>query len=421
MSTDPPHGGGSGSPRVVSYPAFVRLWLSDTTKWLGLFTSGLALQLLLIETLHADQTDLGIVRAAQWLPMLLFGLVAGVLIDRAPRKPVLVVGDAVCALAFGMIGALGLTGRLTIPVVAVLMFVVGAASMASTTAHQSFLPRLVPVRLLPAANARLEQSMTAAESVGPLLAGVLVRTLSAPVAILVNATTYALSALILSTIRAAEPPAEPTAGRHLGRELREGAAWVYGHRELRPYALTLHSWFFFNSGVMTILVFFAARDLGLGAVEIGVALACAGVTGVLAAGLAPRLSETLGLGVVACVAAWLHPLAFLVMVLAPEGGAGLAVLVGGKLVYGVANGLQGPLTMSHRNAVTPDRLRGRMNATIRSLNWGTIVVSAPLAGWFAASQGNRATMAVGIAGLAVTALVLTLSPYRHARMPDSDS
>ena len=64
---------------VFSYPAFVRLWISDTVKWLGVFTSGLALQLLLIETLAADQVELGLVRSAQWLPMLLFGLLAGVL------------------------------------------------------------------------------------------------------------------------------------------------------------------------------------------------------------------------------------------------------------------------------------------------------------------------------------------------------
>src|SRR5699024_8905462 len=165
---------------VFSYPAFVRLWISDTTKWLGVFTSGLALQLLLIETLAADQVELGLVKSAQWLPMLLFGLVAGVLIDRVRRQPVLVVGDAVCALAFGAIGVLGLLGHLTVPLVAGLVFVAGTASLSATAAHQSFLPRLVPISQLSRANARIEQSMTAAEATGPLLAGVLVRVASAP-------------------------------------------------------------------------------------------------------------------------------------------------------------------------------------------------------------------------------------------------
>lgn len=405
---------------VFSYPAFVRLWLSDTTKWFGLFTSGLALQLLLIDTLGADQQDLGLVRSAQWLPMLLLGLVAGVLVDRVRRRPVLIAGDLVCAAAFAAIGVLALLDRLTIPLVAGLMFVVGTASMAATTAHQSFVPRLVPTRILPQAHARLEQSMTAAESVGPLLAGVLVRTFSAPVAILVNALTYAVSAVILCAIRADEPAPDPGARRSVAGELVEGARWVYGHRTLAPYAIGLHIWFFFNSGVLTILVFYASRDLGLGAVAIGLALAAAGVSGVVGAGLAPWLGERLGVGAVACASVWLTPVAFALAALAPAGPAGLVLLVASQLVYGVSNAVGDPLTMSYRNAATPDRLRARMNATIRSVNWGTIVVSAPLAGWFATHWGNRATIWVGVAGLVVAAAIPTFSPFRAARMPDED-
>lgn len=405
---------------VFSYPAFVRLWISDTVKWSGVFTSGLALQLLLIETLGANQVELGLVRSAQWLPMLLFGLVAGVLIDRVRRQPVLVAGDAVCALAFGAIGVLGLLGQLTVPLVAALVFVAGTASLSATAAHQSFLPRLVPTSQLSRANARIEQSMTAAEAVGPLLAGVLVRVASAPVAILVNAATYAASALTLSTIRASEPAPAPDTDRHLWRELREGAAFVYRHRTLAPYALGLHTWFFFNSAVLTILVFFATQELGLGPVAIGLVLASAGVTGVVAAGLTPRIADRFGAGPVMVSASWLAPVAFLIAALAPEGTGGLLALIGGQLLYGISNGLRGPLEMSYRNAVTPDRLRARMNSTIRSLNWGTITVSAPLAGWLAVTVGNRPTILVCVVGLVVAAAIPTFSPFRSAQMPADD-
>lgn len=405
---------------VFSYPAFVRLWISDTVKWFGVFTSGLALQLLLIETLGANQVELGLVRSAQWLPMLLFGLVAGVLIDRVRRQPVLVAGDAVCALAFGAIGVLGLLGQLTVPLVAALVFVAGTASLSATAAHQSFLPRLVPTSQLSRANARIEQSMTAAEAVGPLLAGVLVRVASAPVAILVNAGTYAVSALTLSTIRASEPAPATDSERHLWRELKEGARWVYRHRELAPYAIGLHTWFFFNSAVMTILVFFANQELGLGPVAIGLVLASAGVTGVVAAGLTPRIADRFGAGPVMVSASWLAPVAFLIAALAPEGTGGLLALVCGQLLYGISNGLRGPLEMSYRNAVTPDRLRARMNSTIRSLNWGTITVSAPLAGWLAVTVGNRPTILVCVVGLVVAAAIPTFSPFRSAQMPVDD-
>ncbi len=135
------------------------------------------------------------------------------------------------------------------------------------------------------------------------------------------------------------------------------------------------------------------------------------------AGLAPRAAERFGLGVVCVVAEWLNPLALLFVVLAPPGPNGAALLMVGQLVYGLGAGLKGPLQLSYRNAVTPDGLRARMNGTIRSFNWGSIAVSAPLAGWAATMFGNRPVIAVGIAGLTAAALLLTLSPFRKAVMP----
>ncbi|MBK5249288.1 MAG: MFS transporter [Actinomycetales bacterium] len=406
---------------ILAYPAFVRLWIADTVSWLGTFASGLAMQLLLIETLDADQSALGVVRAAQWLPALAFGLLAGVLVDRVRRRPVLIAADTVSAVLFGLIGALALTGKLTIPLLVVLVFVVGTASVFFNAAHQSFLPRVVPTRMLPVANARIEQAMAAAESAGPLVAGSLVRFLSAPIAVLVNAVSYAASAVLLCTIRVAEPTPRRHPDRRLWRELKEGAGWVYRHRTLAPYAVALHMWFFFNSAIMTIFVFFAVEELGLDPLTVGLVLACAGMTGVVGAGLAPRAAERFGLGVVCVFSDWLTPVAFLLVLLAQPGPAGTVLLVLGQLVYGLGAGLKGPLDLSYRNAVTPDRLRARMNATIRSFNWGSIAVSAPLAGWFAATWGNRPVIAIGIGGLVAAALVLTLSPFRTVTMPEVDA
>lgn len=402
---------------VLVYPGFVRLWLAGTVSWLGTFTFGLALQLLLIETLDADQAAIGFVRSAQWVPALAIGMLAGVLIDRVRRRPVLIAADTVTALATGGIGALALAGLLTVPVLAGLVALVGAASMFYHAAHQSYLPRLVPTGLLPVANARIEQTMTAAEAIGPLVAGALVRFLSAPAAILFNAVSKAASAVLLATIRVEETTPQRHPDRHLWRELKEGASWVYRHRTLAPYAVSLHLWFFFNSGIMTVFVFHASEELGFDALTIGLVLSCAGVSGVIGAGLAPRAAERFGLGPVCVVAEWLNPLAFLFVLLAPHGPTGAALLAIGQLVYGLGAGLKGPLELSYRNAVTPDRLRARMNGTVRSVNWGSIAVSAPLAGLAATMFGNRPVIAVGIAGLAAAALLLTLSPFRRVVMP----
>ena len=402
---------------VLAYPAFVRLWLAGTVSWLGTFSFGLALQLLLIETLSADQAAIGFVRSAQWVPALAIGLLAGVLTDRVRRRPVLIAADTVTALATGGIGALALTGLLTVPVLAALVALVGAASMFYHAAHQSYLPRLVPMELLPVANARIEQTMTAAEAVGPLVAGALVRFLSAPVAILLNAVSKAASALLLASIRVEEPAPQRQPNRHLWRELKEGGSWVYRHRTLAPYAVSLHLWFFFNSAIMTVFVFHVTEVLGLDALTVGLVLSCAGVSGVIGAGLAPQAAKRFGLGPVCVAADWLHPLAFLFLLLASPGPTGAALLVIGQLIYGLGAGLKGPLELSYRNAVTPDRLRARMNGTIRSLNWGSIAVAAPLAGLAATVYGNRPVIAVGIVGLVASALILTLSPFRSAVMP----
>lgn len=404
---------------LVTYPGFVRLWLAGTVSWLGTFTFGLALQLLLIENLGANQAELGVVRSAQWLPALLIGMLAGVLIDRVRRRPVLIAADTVSAVAAGLIGALAITGLLTVPLLAVLVALIGAASVFYHAAHQSYLPRLVPPGLLPVANARIEQTMTAAEAVGPLVAGALVRFLSAPIAILVNAVGKAVSAVTLATIRVEETRPEPSTDRNLWHELKEGASWVYRHRTLAPNAVALHLWFFFNSAIMTIFVFHATEQLGLDALTVGLVLSCAGISGVVGAGLAPRAAQRFGLGRVCVVAEWLNPLVFLLLLLAPPGATGATFLVLGQLVYGLGAGLKGPLELSYRNAVTPDRLRARMNATIRSINWGSIAVSAPLAGLAATMFGNRPVIAVGIAGLTAAALLLTLSPYRTVVMPQT--
>lgn len=363
--------------------AFVRFWMADAVSTLGTFVSTLALQLLLIDTMGADQTALGIVRSAQWLPYILFGMLAGVVVDRVRRRPLLVFADVVAAACFGTVGALALAGGLTVPILAALVFVAGAASMFFVAAHQSLLPALVPPSGLASAYARLEQTHNLGQAAGPLVGGALVRLLSAPVAILVDAATYLLSALLLTTVRADDPKPARQPDAHMWRELREGAAWVYGRADLRPYAVSLHLSFFFNAVVTTVLVHFAATELRLDSLEIGLVLAAVGVTGVLGAGLSPRLGDRHGPGAVYTYAAWLAPAAYALLLLARSGPHALWWLLASSLLFGLGSGLSGPMHVGYRNAVTPDRLRGRMNATIRTFNWGSIAVAAPLGGWAA--------------------------------------
>ena len=98
----------------------------------------------------------------------------------------------------------------------------------------------------------------------------------------------------------------------------------------------------------------------------------------------------------------------------------LPVICAAQLAYGSGLGIRGPLEGSYRNAVTPSQLRGRMNTTIRSFNWGLIAVAAPLGGWLAYSFGDRIALGIGGAIILASGAALGLSRFRKAVMPKED-
>lgn len=397
--------------------SFWYLFASDATSGLGSSVSRLALQLLLIERLHASAAEVGAIRSAQWVPYLLFGLVAGVFADRMRRRPVLVASELLAAAIFATIGVLALLDRLTVPLLAVLVFGAGSLTCLSVAAFQSFVPRVVPERLLPDAFARMAQASSAVDSSGPLVAGTLVRFLGAPVAILLDALSYVTSALLLLRIRVQEPRVPRDRRSSVRQEIAEGARWVYGHHELRPYALWLHSWFFCFTLVSTVLVYFATVELGLGPVTVGAILAVEGASGLLWASVATRLGRRYGVGRVVTLVEWVSPLWAGLILLTPEGPWAVPVLVVAQVAFG-AGTISMALMMSHRTAVTPDHLRARMNATIRTFNWGGLAVAALVSGLLASTFGTRVAFGVGAIGMLLATTYLWRSPYRRAVMPD---
>jgi tRNA A37 threonylcarbamoyltransferase TsaD len=120
---------------------------------------------------------------------------------------------------------LAAAGHLNVLVLAALMVVFGLMSVLNAAAHQSFLPRLLPRELLPRANARLQQSDAVAQTTGPLLGGGLVAAIGAPLTVLVDAASYALSGLLTTAVPVTDPTPRPPTLSVLA-ELREGTSWV---------------------------------------------------------------------------------------------------------------------------------------------------------------------------------------------------
>ncbi len=412
-------GGVRSTTRPRDCPGFPQLWTASTVSDFGTYVTALASQVLIVVNLHASATDVGLVNAARWLPYLLFGLFAGVFVDRRRRLPVLIGTDLGRALLLGAIPVLAALGGLSVPVVIVLMVPFGALSVLNDAADQSLLPSVVTPAALGRANVRLQQSMSAAQTTGPLVGGGLVAALGAPLAVLVDAASYLFSGLLLTTIRVHERPREPRARRHVLAELHEGVAWVYRHPMLAPMALTAHGWFLFNSLLVTVSVPFMLRDAGLDALGLGVSYACAGVGGVLGGTLSGRAAHVLGAGQAVVLAQALFPAAFTLVVLASHGGVALVMISAGWFLFGLGVGLGSPIEQTYRLQVTPDHLQGRMIATMRSFNWGMNAVGAPIGGLLADRIGYRPTLWLGIGGVAAMAVAIGCSRFREASLSDT--
>lgn len=414
------------SVRLGDQPGFGRFWAASTVSQFGTYVTTLALQVLIVVDLDGSATDVGLVGSARWLPYLVFGLLAGVLADRLRRRPVLVATDLGRAVLLGLIPLLAWGEQLTIPVLMAFMIAFGLLSLMNDAAHQSFLPQLVPRSLLTPANARLEQSATAAQASGPVLAGGLVSWLGAPVAVLVDAASYLISGVLTATIRVADPKPAPdrSSPPSIVREAKEGLAWVYGHRMLRPLALTTHGWFLFSSMLGTIYVPFLLLKLGLSALAVGITFGLAGLGGLVGSSLSTRIAGRRGISATIAGSRLLEAVGFALLALAPVSTGGTsewltwAMVGAGQFLFGFGLGAEGPVEMSYRQSITPDRLQGRMNSTMRSLNRAAIVVGAPAGGLLADALGYRPALWIGVIGLALAAVALGISPFRYARPED---
>lgn len=404
--------------RLREDTAFRRFWIASTVSYLGTAVGAVAMVVLVERDLGGSAADLGVVTGARWAPYLFVGLFAGVLADRVRRRPLLVGTDAGRAVVLAAVPVCALTGTLTIPLLTALMFAFGVLSVGNDAAHQSFLPRLLPRAALPRANARIEQSDAVAQTGGQVLGGGLVALLGAPLAIGVDALSYALSAALLARVPAEEPEARGRPGlRRVLAQVGEGLSWVYRHPTLRPLALGGHWWFAFHALLITVYGFYALRELRIGEVGLGLTYAFAGLGALLGSTAAEGLAARIGIGPAIAGSRVLEAAAFVVVIgaaAAPGPVAATVVAAAGQFGVGLGLGLEGPTEMSYRQGVTPDGLQGRMNATIRSVNRTAIVVGAPAGGLLADAIGLRPALWVGVVGMAAGGVALGFTGLRHA-------
>jgi MFS family permease len=401
------------------HPDFLRLWSAQTISQFGSQVSQLALPLAAILVLDATAFEVAFLGTVEFLPFLLFALPAGVWVDRLRRKPILVLGDLGRALALGSIPLAYAFDALTIWQLYAVGFLVGVCTVFFDVAYQSYLPSLVERESLVEGNSKLEISRSGAQLAGPGLAGALIGAVTAPYAILLDAVSFVGSALLVFRIRRAEVVPEPTSKPSMRRELMEGLRYLLGHRLWRPIAITVAVSNFFNTLAFSIFLVYAVRELELSAQVIGIVFAIGNLGWLAGAVAAGRLSGRLGIGPTLVGSTLLFGPSLLLVPAAPHSQpipflvAALVIATFGGIIFNVTG-------ISFQQAVTPDRMLGRLNATRRFIVWGVIPLGSLAGGVLAAQVGLRETLWIGTIGGSLSFLPLVLSPVRSiGRMDDA--
>lgn len=405
-------------PRTPDGTGFRPFWAASTLGFVALSMTTLGIDVLVIRSLGASEAEVGIVRAAQFAPYLVVGLLAGALVDRWRRRPTLVLTHLARGVVLLLMAGLWWLDVLTVWRVVALVLVAGTFAVFGAAVEQSVLPDLVPRGRLVDANARLGQSMTVAQSAVPPLAGALVAALGAASALVLGGVARLVAALLVSRLPIEETPPDPRPHRAIGGEIATGLRFIYGHPTLAALAISTHLWFLANSLALTVLGLFALRGLGLDALAYGLVLAAVGVGGVIGAVAAPAVGTRLGEGDAMILGRLLCTLAWLLAVLTPEHGELTALLVLGtsQALYGFAMGVEDPNEMGYWQAETPRPLQGRVNASRRTVNRSVAVVGALLGGLLASALDYRGALALAVGVFLVATLVAVRSPVRGARL-----
>jgi MFS family permease len=390
---------------------FLSLWGAETISQFGTQVSLLALPLVAIIVLEESAFKVAALTSVEFLPFLLFTLPAGVWVDRLRRKPILVLGNLGRALALLSVPLVYWTGGLTIWQLYAVGFATGICTVFFDVAYQSYIPALVGRDDVVEANSKLEISRAAANIAGPGMAGGLVALLTAPVAVLADAISYAVSALLLVGIRKQEEAPPRAERRSIRSELGEGLRYVFTHPYQRTMVAMTALSNFFGQVVFSILLVYAVRELDLSAGTIGVALAI-GNLGTLASALtAKRIGDRLGVGRTILLASCLFGPGTLLIAFAPQAYA-LPLIVLAMIVIGFGGILYNVTAISLIQAITPDRILGRANASRRFVVWGVVPLGGFVGGALASTIGLRETMVVGALGGLLTIVPILVSPLR---------
>jgi len=404
--------------RLWRHPDFLKLWVGETVSEFGSQITLLAVPTVAILILHAGPFQVGILSALEFLAFPTLGLVAGVYADRLKRRPIMIACDLGRLVALGSIPIAFTLKLLTLEQLYVVALFTGIFTVFFDVSYQSYLPVLVDRPNLIEGNTKLEVTRSASQIAGPAVAGFLIQLIGGARAVAVDAISFVASALALALVRKPEP--EPRPGTASGTtgfipEMREGMDVVFKSPILwRIAGCTATTNLGSNMIFGAVFLVFAYRDLHLTAAAVGVIFAISSVGWLVGALLASWAARRLGLGLTLGLAIVLGGLATLAMPIALIGAPALVLRALGFVGFTMVP-IYNINQVSLRQSITPDRVQGRMNATMRTIVWGTMPIGAIVGGILGATLGVVQTIVLGSLISSLAALWIFLGPVVRLR------
>jgi MFS family permease len=398
----------------------MKLWTGQTVSELGSVVTRTAVPLLALLVLGAGPFQMALLVVSASLAVLLVGLFAGVLVDRVRRRPLLIWADAIRAVLLFSIPAAYLAGALHIEQLYLVVFLEGCLGALFDSAYPAYVPTLIGVERVVEGNSKLATSASLAEIGGPGLGGGLVQLIGAPLAIVVDATSFVVSAISLVLIRSPEPARPPrTTATPIRHEIVEGLRLVSRHPVLVP--LTLRSIMAHLAGSFygVLYTIYLIQELHLNPILLGLVISAGGVGSLVGSLFASRLIGRFGLGPTLI---WTATGASIIGVLTPLAGgplflATLMVFLPQLLGDGLQT-IEEVAELSLIQGMVPDQILGRVNATLEFFSHGIAYpIGALSAAAVAGLIGVRGGIAIGWVGMAVSILLLVLSPLPRVRRP----
>lgn len=399
---------------------FLTMWSGQALSQFGAQIAELAIPVLAVLLLNATEFQVGVLSAAQVAAFLLVGLPAGAWIDRMRKRHVMIAADLVRAAALALVPLLWIAGVLQIWHLVAIAAVVGIATVFFDVSYQSIVPSLVKPAQIAEANGKLESTYQLANIAGPGFAGWLIGVITAPLALLATAGTYLVSAVALAFTRDEEQPRAHDDRAPIMREIWEGLHFVFTERLLRRIVGTTGVSNFFSTMSFTLLPIFLLRELGFSPASLGLIFSLGSIGGLLGAMATPRIVKAIGEArAIPISALGFSFVALLLPVAAVVPAVAFPLLVAQSFVASFTVLLYNITQVTFRQRITPPRLLGRMNASVRFVVWGVMPIAALLAGALGTWLGVVPTMWIGAIGQLFSAAFVVFAPFWTMReLPD---